>query len=131
MVEHRYVDAADRKVTLTDLELKKDVYGNYYMAAKYRIEDTSSIRELSIPHIHLNISQSKAVIRMDYLEICDKVTDLITPEADIGLGFMPLLMENPRNMAYFTETVLEEKTHEMTLDEIEKKLGYKVKIVNK
>lgn len=31
---------------------------------------------------------------------------------------------------YFTETILEEKVHEMTLDEIEKKLGHKVKIVN-
>ena len=32
--------------------------------------------------------------------------------------------------AYVVEKVLEEKSTEMTLEEIEKKLGYKVKIVS-
>lgn len=33
--------------------------------------------------------------------------------------------------SYYSETVIKEKTHEMTLEEIEKKLGYKVKIISK
>jgi hypothetical protein len=49
--------------------------------------------------------------------------------ADIGFGDMQLLPDDDGN-AYYVR-VLETKTKEMTLDEIEKKLGHKVKIVNK
>ena len=53
-------------------------------------------------------------------------------DCTIDMGFGPCMVtKGGRANVYFTETVIEEKTHEMTLDEIEKKLGYKVKIVNK
>lgn len=118
-----YCNTAYAKVELTDLVLKKDVNGCYYLGAKYRIEDENSIRELHIPKILLNVRPNNVII--NYGEPC------LRPEVDIGFGYMPLFYEDPRNKAYCTEAVIKEKTHEMTLDEIEKKLGYKVKIVSK
>ena len=56
---------------------------------------------------------------------------------NLGFGrFDCLYGEDPKGVAtdavgiFFVETI-KEKTQEMTLEEIEKKLGYKVKIVSK
>lgn len=49
---------------------------------------------------------------------------------DLGLHENMEVYPN-KNGDYFTLTVVKEKTHEMTMEEIEKKLGYKVKIVSK
>ncbi len=121
--EHMYLGTLDYKVNLTDLTLNRDTFG-YYLSAKYRIEDEHSIRELDIPKIRLRTTPKRVVIKT-----YDGVT-WTRPEADIGFGFCELSHTGTKEAIYFTETVVEEKTHEMTLDEIEKKLGYKVKIVN-
>jgi hypothetical protein len=72
----------------------------------------------------LNVRPDRVIIR--HSDFCSNQS-----EVDIGFGYMPLVYEDPRNKIFYTETVIEEKTHEMTLDEIEEKLGYKVKIVSK
>ena len=61
----------------------------------------------------------------------DDSSILIGPEyrADLGFGEMRLLPD--KDGTAFTIETIEEKYTEMTMDEIEKKLGYKVKIVNK
>ena len=98
--------------------------GQYYLSAKYRVENEKSVREIDIPKISLGVMP-------DYLSIKQEgdgpYKDI---RANLGFGWLPLEPSGRMN-AYFTETVLEEKTHEMTLEEIEKKLGYKVKIVSK
>lgn len=120
-----YINNSKYKTELTHLEFNKEPdIGFYYLSAKYRIEDEGSIRELDFPVIQLPISCNHVAIGRD-----DGPTSV--PKVDIGFGFMPLAVADPRGMIYFTEKVIKEKTHEMTLDEIEKKLGYKVKIVNK
>lgn len=120
--EFMYLGTEDRKVNLTDLRLEHDSFG-YYLSAKYRIEDKDSIRELDIPKIRLRTTPKRVVIRSQDMDVWAR------PEADIGFGFCELSNTGTREAIYYTETILEEKTHEMTLDEIEKKLGYKVKIV--
>lgn len=110
-------------VKLTSLTFNKDSSG-YYLSAKYRVEDQYSIRELDIPKIRLRV-------RPDKIELREHGDFYRTVEANIGFGWLPLNHNGTVDEVYFTETVLEEKTHEMTLDEIEKKLGYKVKIVNR
>lgn len=120
----------DTKVELTDLVLKKDKDGIYYLGAKYRVEDDKAVREVHIPKILLTVNRSNVTIRRDDCYREDFI-HISHPEVDIGFGYLPLCIDDPCNMTYFTETVIEEKIHELTLDEIEKKLGYKVKIVNK
>ena len=116
-------DTSTYKVELTDVSLHCDVYG-HYLSAKYRIEDNSSIRELDIPKIRLKINPGRVEIRHDDMSY-------FTPRINMGFGELPLDHYRDQVGVYFTERVLEEKVHEMTLDEIEKKLGYKVKVVNK
>lgn len=112
------------KVKLTDLILKKDVNGCYYLGAKYLIEDDNAVRELHIPRMFLNISLDSVIVK-------DEFNPGKNPEADIGFGYLPIVCEDPRNMVYYSISTIKEKPHEMTLEEIEKKLGYKVKIVSK
>lgn len=131
-----YCNSAYAKVELTDLVLKTDVNGCYYLGAKYRIENENSIRELHIPKMFLNVRPNNVIIRhaqeSSEFPNADGLYELcLRPEVNIGFGYMPLAYEDPRNKIFYTETVIEEKTHEMTLDDIEEKLGYKVKIVSK
>lgn len=111
----------DCEVKLTELKLHSDSLG-YYLSAKYRVEDISSIRELDFPKIRLGVNPNKVGIRDD-----DGIWS--HPKVDIGFGFLELNHQGGRPEVYFTETVIEDKTHEMTIAEIEKKLGYKIKIV--
>lgn len=52
-------------------------------------------------------------------ESCARKIDDILRDYKIEMGHM------------YYETLIEEKTHDMTLEEIEKKLGYKVRIITK
>lgn len=123
MSRNIYLNTPDHKVELTDISLHCDVYG-HYLSAKYRIEDNSSIRELNIPKIRLKINHG-------FVEIKHEDGSCFTPRINMGFGDLPLDHYRDQVGVYFTEKVLEEKVHEMTVDEIEKKLGYKVKIVSK
>lgn len=124
--ETMYYDKVNmNKVKLTYLALNEDVCG-YYLSARYRVEDEHSIRELDIPKIRLQIIPETVRIRQE------GDGPYINTSVNLGFGYCRLdAVENDLGKVYFTETVIEEKPHEMTLDEIEKKLGYKVKIVNK
>ena len=113
---------------LKNFELKKDERG-YYLTAKYRVEDQHSIREVDIPKIRLNLNKEVVSIKTMHDPFgCHRVAHI-----DLGFGELPLDWDvNKDGQSYlFTEKILEEKYTEMTMDEIEKKLGYKVKIVNK
>lgn len=124
MASEFFRNSKDTKVALTELEFYKDAVG-YFLSARYRIEDEHSIREISLPKISLRIFEEYLALRWNN----DGWRNMA--EADIGFGFCTLRDVGGDTPIYFTETVIEEKVHEMTLDEIEKKLGYKVKIVNK
>ncbi len=120
-IKSSYMNGKDNKVDLTELSFHSDECG-YYLTAKYRVEDEHSVSELNFPKIRLRINPNYVAIRQEgdmWLETA----------VDIGFGYARL--EPDSNNVYFTATVLEEKVQEMTMDEIEKKLGYKVKIVNK
>lgn len=52
-------------------------------------------------------------------------------QVNIGFGYLPLDFATVDGAdIMFKDTILEEKYTEMTMDEIEKQLGYKVKIVS-
>lgn len=114
----------DEEVELKDVKLVKNGYG-YCLNITYRVEDDKKVQDFNIPRLQLPIVSNRFRIRTErdgYYE------DYV---ADIGLGEMKMLPTygtggGPR----YTITTAKTKTKEMTLDEIEKKLGHKVKIVN-
>jgi hypothetical protein len=115
----------DEKVELRDVKLIKNNYG-YCLNLTYRVEDNTQIRDFNIPCLHLPISFKRFMIRTERDQFFENYV------ADVGFGNMNMLpgsigCDSP---AYTIKTI-KEKTKEMTLEEIEKKLGHKVKIVNK
>lgn len=111
---------------LIDLTLFKED-DTYFFAATYRLEDDFGIREIHFPRIVAPISTSYIAITSgnygrdgaDYAMV------------NLGNDVNTYAYCGGKHNVIFTETVIEEKVHEMTMDELEKKLGYKVKIVNK
>ena len=126
-VKHMITKPQDEldNVSLTSLKLRHDPVWGYVLDATYQIENQSEILEYHIPKIRLNINEHsfKVSKREDpYFGACCWV-------ADVGDGPKELICDNTGN--FWTERLIKTKTKEMTLEEIEKKLGHKVKIVNK
>ena len=115
-------------VELQRLELNKDDRG-YYLSTTYIVEDKHSIREIDIPKIRLCVDRKRFGITLEHCP------GLCSQQGYINLGFgdMPIDydFDSDGNTFMYKETIVKEKHTEMTLDEIEKKLGYKIKIVNK
>lgn len=116
-----------------DVELKRFAFNKddrgYYLSAIYRVEDDHTIREIDIPKIRLGVDKKRFSIKLDHDPRCHAEQGYI----NLGFGDLPLDydFDSNGNTFMFKEKILEEKYTEMTLDEIEEKLGYKVKIVNK
>ena len=113
----------DTKVSIKDVTLKKDPLG-YCLDITYRIETDTSVDEFHMPRVQLPISTSGFGVRLE--EDWGMGSDYV---ADLGFGKLNLLPDKDGHI-YYAKNV-KEKTKEMTLAEIEKKLGHKVKIVNK
>ena len=110
---------------LNDLQLYKE-NNKYYLSAIFDYEDKKGFYELSVPKIEFPVSQHcevNLVSGHDELNVPYRIVD-------VDLGFGSLLYAKSFNSEgdFFKLTCLEEKVHEMTLDEIEKALGYKIKL---
>lgn len=114
---------------MSDLKLKNlQLYkenDQYYLAALFDQEDENGFYELSVPRILFPIAPNCS---MDV----DTCTTLFGERYDyvaVDFGIVRLYAEsfdNERN--FYTKKLISEKVHEMTLEEIEKELGYKVKL---
>lgn len=105
---------------LKDLQLYKE-NNHYYLAAKILYDDNNGFYEVYIPKIALPIN--------DHFEVHLTSGYYNYQELDIDFGFGKLYAmptDGQDKMVYFT--CIEEKVHEMTLAEIEKALGYKIKL---
>lgn len=118
-----------QKHELKNIELYEED-NDYYLRLKYILEDDYKIQELEIPKVWipfckdgnpiLNHSFNPRSIRGE----CKLVTGY-----ECELELKP--HKDPRkDCIFYTYTILKEKPQEMTLAEIEEKLGYKVKIVS-
>ena len=125
----QYIVAGDKntKVELSKVEFSEDEQG-YYLDLTYTIEDDRSIQTCHIPRLRLPIHRHdfNVTFRESDFYLGSMYYEHV---ADIGFGEMKLLPDKGGNCYYVT--LVEEKTKEMTLAEIEKKLGHKVKIVNR
>lgn len=105
---------------ITDLQLYKE-NNNYYLSALITHEDKNGVYKVSIPRIKFPVA-SECIINHTRYPGCSTIVSL-----DFGLGELYAEPVN-ENDHYFTITCLEEKVHEMTLAEIERELGYKIKL---
>ena len=103
---------------------------SHYLALKWQYETTDGVYELSVP-------------KLDITDICSFPEALVIQRGTynnpqrghlktlIGCQLVDIPMElTGRQKFYYKVECIEEKTREMTLSEIEAKLGHKVKIVN-
>jgi hypothetical protein len=120
-----YGDGRCKENKVENLELHKDEYG-YYLSIKFLVENDHSIREVVVPKIRLPIATHNITLTREF----DHFINHEFARIDLGFGELNLDHEVVDGMdILFKETVLKEKYTEMTIEDIEKKLGYKVKIV--
>lgn len=111
------------KYELKDLQLYKED-GCYYLMAVYHHENEKGIYEVIIPKIRLFIRKepSMKIPLQRYGRYAE------TPTIDLGFGDCAILSD--ADGAMYMEKLIEEKIHDVTLNEIEKKLGFKVRVVS-
>lgn len=108
-------------VILKSLTLIKE-NDRYYLSAVYRVEDDNGTWELSYPRIELTINKKfLPLLRAEYGTSFNEVV------IDLGFGDLPL--KEIGKGVYAEKKLIEEKIHDMTVSEIEKALGYKVRII--
>lgn len=118
--------SGNTKWTLKDLSLHKEEnskWHTYYLTAVYEVENESGIYELTIPKIDLPVRNGIPDMTVEHNWYGEDHTEI-----NLGFGDLELLHDSGRP-AWFAKCV-KEKTHELTMAEIEKKLGYKIKIVS-
>lgn len=113
---------------LVDLQLHKEEKDNsvfYYLSATYQYENDRGVYEATIPKIHLPIAyHGEPIMRTSVSRYPYHEDNTI----DIGFGEVAILKDDTGAMFY--ERLIKEKIYDMTIDEIEKKLGYKVRVVS-
>ena len=110
---------------LTKLELYKED-GCYYLRAEYEEEDDYRLRKYTIPKILLPLGSNITVNH-----ISEPVGRLAWRERNsIDFGFGELDIFKCDDGYYYKCETIKEYPQKMTLEEIEKKLGYKVELVS-
>lgn len=104
--------------------------GHLWASLTYIIENDRNITEIKIPKVSLGI-----MVKPNTFEVRLEFNSYAFPDVahvDIGMHRFPITLGDTYEAenVYFTEKILEEKRTEMTLEEIEEKLGYKIKIVS-
>ena len=105
---------------LKDLELYKE-NDEYYLSALIVHEDNNGVYEVRIPKLLLPVKVNHpnmySVHEFGHCSV----------SVDLGFGKLYARQFDDKN-TLFTYTLIEEKVHEMTLTEIEEKLGYRIKL---
>lgn len=103
---------------------KKD--NRWYLKLVYSYEDDRGLHEVTYPKVEFSFTES-------YLPIIDFKPDPHIETLEASRLFEDAVID-PRDGKKYTSTVVDilvkPKTHKMTIEEIEKKLGYKVAIVS-
>ena len=123
-----YAHAKKRKRNMNDCklilaEIRGDVDCGFYMKLVYTYTDELGKHELTFPNVELPFSQRGLP---DIIQSMEGEAFLIGEQKmRLFEGFVYWSKE----MRCFFDRITEPKVHRMTLEEIEKELGYKVEIV--
>lgn len=112
------------KYSVKKLELHQDKDGYHYLSAIYEIRNNNDVYELNIPYIELPIRCEPIISRS---QIYERGRICCNTKSYVNLGFGDLDIKRIDGIDFTLKTL----TEELTLEEIEKRLGYKVKIVSK
>lgn len=123
-------------VQLVGVTAYTDEYEDWFLKLVYTYDDDSGKHEVIFPKVDLpfsmlgipylvsnsngyfiNMTHSYTFGYDAYCHVCEGVVKDPLAGKEIGTGIM-------------TDILIKPKIHEMTLEEVEKKLGYKVKIVS-
>lgn len=114
-----------RDLKLKDLQLYKELNDKYYLSAVFDQEDETGFYEISVPKIDLEINASECYIKEDKTYIFSQPFHTVTVDfGGIELNARP----SWEDKSFYNKKLISEKRREMTLEEIEKELGYKIKI---
>lgn len=110
---------------LKDLQLYKED-DKYYLSAIFDQEDEAGFYELSVPKILFPIAPNCSI---DINVGTNIFGVLYNNTVAVDFGVVRLYanpFDNEGNL--YTKKLISEKAHEMTLEEIEKELGYKIRL---
>lgn len=103
--------------------------GRWYLKLVYKYEDEKGKHTVVIPKVSLPFDQGYVP---NYGVVCKRPYIEFVQEMFLYKGTCSLAIERGlKDPAYYFDVITEPAYREMTLDEIEKELGYKVKIINK
>lgn len=112
---------------LTKAEMYKDNDG-YYLRLEYEMENDSVFKKIVVPKARLYISDRFEILNENKYLINKYVKINNDTKLLLDKGYFDLEMNKIMVKDYYFEEV-HMKTREMTIDEIEEALGYKIKIV--
>lgn len=111
-------------MTVKDLKLYKED-NQYYLSGVFNYENENGFYELTVPKIEFPVQRN---IEMNS-SCCSDLWGHTFKFAKVDFGFCRLdVLPFNEDKDLYTLTCLEEKIHTMTLAEIERELGYKVKL---
>ena len=117
------------KQELKKAELWRDEdTGQYFFRLEYLCEDDAEIYRLIFPKVETGIPLTQLYTTYDYFMYPGICTTKIAFHLCDGEDHIAYPDKNGNRLYRETVSV---KTHEMTMEEIEKKLGYKIKITSK
>ena len=111
-------------VSLTMNKTAREGYYGFTLTAVYKYENEQGEWEATFKDIPLPITTDTLpeVSMRSHEEFID---DIFIPSTFVNLGYG----DQPVYHKFFEEKLIKEKVHGMTIEEIEKELGYKVRIV--
>lgn len=121
-----------KEFKLKDAELIKED-GKFYITAKYDVETDADIRVVEIKKVPLPLNDIPVVMEegAEMLFFDNEPRYALPYDIFADIGYGKIRMPAMHTAQVYTETVVSQKVQELTLEEIEKKLGFKVKVVTK
>lgn len=114
-------------IELQNVELwLEEQSGKYYLKLEYSYENKCEIGKIIYPKIDIGISKGFCNINIS-TAFKDLPRIHFTYSDEYGY---PILPDKDGKTSY-VEVITKKKVHELTVDEVEKELGYSVKIVSK
>ena len=124
-------------VKLVDATAYQDENGTWYMGLRYRYEDESGIHERYYPKVEFPFFCGKLPpeeLSSDRFGRDELTISLFTNEVAVFRGnFLNPVTGRMMHDVFIIDNLVKPAApaHEMTIEEIEKELGYKIKIINK
>lgn len=116
------------KIEVKKAELYEE-HDKYYIDVTYLYENDRFVKEIQFPKIPIPLTDFRGDIDHTPVDF-GRRRQPFQVESRIVLGNLSMPLAKKNGVVY-EERIIEEKVQEMTLEEIEMKLGQKIKIVSK